>query len=219
MSATTSPDAGWKDFPWLQFAYGELMDRVARFGSVDSGGHNVHAHDKGGHVMNNPRIVAYFKATSLHTKDENTSWCSAFANWCVQQAGIEGTRSAMARSWLTWKGGVDLKGKPVPGAVVVFARGKPPSGHVAFVWTINADGSFYVLGGNQGGHGDNAKRHVAATSSHVSIGLHKAGSALGFMWPKSLALPGPSAETFLRFKTHGVPAGLRGAEHQHAKAA
>ena len=204
MSATTSFDAGWKDFPWLQFAYGELMTRVARFGSVDGGGHNVHAHDKNGHVMNNPRIGEYFKATSLHTKDENTSWCSAFA---------------MARSWLKWKGCVDLKGKPVPGAVVVFERGKPPSGHVAFVWTINPDGSFYVLGGNQGGHGANAKRHFTATSSHVSIGAHKAGSALGFMWPNSLTLPGPSAEAFLRFKTHGVPADLRPAEHKDAKAA
>ena len=150
MSATTSFDAGWKDFPWLQFAYGELMTRVARFDSVDGGGHNVHAHDNNGHVMNNPRIGEYFKATSLHTKDENTSWCSAFANWCMQQASIKGTNSAMARSWLTWKGGADLKGKPVPGAVVVFARGKPPSGHVAFVWTINPDGSFYVLGRQPG---------------------------------------------------------------------
>ena len=53
----------------------------------------------------NPRILEYLATTTLgdsaRSRDE-TPWCSAFVNWCVVRAGLEGTSSALARSWLGW---------------------------------------------------------------------------------------------------------------------
>ena len=152
MSDSTS-DAGWKDYPWMGFAYAELMARVARYGTVDGSGHNIHAHDTDGHVMNNPRILEYFTATSLDAKDESTSWCSAFANWCMKQAGIEGTKSALARSWLHWKGGVSLSDKPVTGAVAVFPRGSSPTR-----WLLKEKGRARLSGTAPGGFGGPERR-------------------------------------------------------------
>ena len=99
----------------------------------------------------NPRIVGYLKSTSLGKPDndnDETPWCSAFVNWCMEQAGIEGTNSAWARSWLNW-------GKePRPdvwedwkGCVVILERGET-SGHVGFLDDWDDEG-VKLLGGNQ----------------------------------------------------------------------
>jgi hypothetical protein len=109
------------------------------------------------------------------------------------RAGIVGTRSAAARSWLHWADG-EILDAPVIGAVAVFPR--PPSvfnGHVAMVWNVSQSGAIDVLGGNQGQHAANIKRHIPAVSSHVSIGHHPPGQALGFRWPKAFPRPDEAA--------------------------
>lgn len=95
----------------------------------------------------NPRVVEYLQSTSLKApmnNNDETHWCSAFVNWCVERAGFEGTDSAWARSWLNW-------GKPLAtprrGCIVVFTRGAA-SGHVAFHVSSTAT-TVKVLGGNQ----------------------------------------------------------------------
>ena len=94
----------------------------------------------------NPRIKEYFGATGFKAGDAQDAWCSAFANWCMAQAGVRGTRSAAARSWLRW--GRELE-TPVPGCIVVFSRPpNPSSGHVAF-YQSETPAHVYVLGGNQ----------------------------------------------------------------------
>jgi uncharacterized protein (TIGR02594 family) len=99
------------------------------------------------------RIVEYHQATDLRATDDETPWCSAFANWCFLQAGIVGTRSAAARSWLTWGEGISLaEGPPRVGDVVVLRRGDSAwQGHVGF-YAGEGDGAGWirVLGGNQG---------------------------------------------------------------------
>jgi hypothetical protein len=50
----------------------------------------------------NPRIIEYHAATTLRARSDETAWCSSFANWCMQQAGIPGTKSAAAISWMHW---------------------------------------------------------------------------------------------------------------------
>jgi uncharacterized protein (TIGR02594 family) len=99
-------------------------------------------------TQNNPRILEYHATTTLKATTDEVPWCSSFVNWCCVQAGIKGTNSAAARSWLKW--GKQLK-QPVEGCVAVFKRGSDPAaGHVAFF--VKQDGDFiYVLGGNQGG--------------------------------------------------------------------
>jgi uncharacterized protein (TIGR02594 family) len=95
----------------------------------------------------NPRIVEYNGHTSLVGYDDKISWCSSFINWCLGQAGIHGTGSALARSWLEW--GQPLA-QPVYGCVVVLTRDDPESwkGHVGFYLRHDAE-SIYLFGGNQ----------------------------------------------------------------------
>jgi uncharacterized protein (TIGR02594 family) len=194
--------------PWLAAGYHELQTGVARFGTVGSHGEYVAVYDAEQHVRNNPRILEYFTTTTLHTKKESTSWCSAFVNWCMRQSGIVGTRSAAARSWLKWQGGEELE-EPRIGAVVVFPR--PPvvsQGHVAMIWDIHDDGSLEVLGGNQGAH--KAHGHTAAVSSHVSIGNRAAGTALGYRWPKGVPYPGVAAAPAVAGSTMLILRGIAG---------
>lgn len=121
-------------------------------------------------TVDNPRIVEYHQATSLKAKDDEVAWCSAFANWVMKQAGIKGTDSAAARSWLGW--GTALKA-PRSGCVAVFSR--PPeswSGHVAF-YVDETPTHVRVLGGNQG--------------DAVTIASYPKARLLGFRWPEGVA--------------------------------
>ena len=93
------------DFPWLPIALAEQ---------------GVKEYPGDG---DNPRIVEYLQSTTLEapmrTNDE-TAWCSAFVNWCVERAGYEGTDSAWAKSWLNWGKAIP---KPRRGCVVILTRG------------------------------------------------------------------------------------------------
>ena len=77
-------------------------------------------------------------------------WCAAWANAVLAEAGVEGTDSLMARSFLQW--GLPTA-RPKEGDVVVLTRGRNRlAGHVGFyVGTVERDGKRYiaVLGGNQ----------------------------------------------------------------------
>ena len=48
--------------------------------------------------MDNPRIAAYHAATTLRATTDKVPWCSAFANWCMRQAGLRGTDSEIGRA-------------------------------------------------------------------------------------------------------------------------
>lgn len=93
------------------------------------------------------------------------AWCAAFVNSTLQQSGMQGTGSNMARSFMDWGQAVD---QPQRGDVAVFSRGDPngPYGHVGFFDGYNPDGSIRVLGGNQG--------------DAVSIASYSAKDLLGF---------------------------------------
>jgi uncharacterized protein (TIGR02594 family) len=97
----------------------------------------------------NPRIVEYLKSTTLGIPDndqDETPWCSAFVNWCMEQVNLKGTNSAQARSWLTW--GKKLE-QPKLGCIVVFSRPPNPShGHVSF-YVGETPKHIQVFGGNQ----------------------------------------------------------------------
>jgi uncharacterized protein (TIGR02594 family) len=108
--------------------------------------------EKGVHEIpggeNHPRVVEYLNSTTnlgkaSKSKDE-TPWCSAFVNWCLKQAGYEGTNSALARSWLNWGQPIT---EPRRGCIVVFTR-DGGFGHVAF-YLGETETHIKVLGGNQ----------------------------------------------------------------------
>lgn len=121
-----------EEFPWMAIALDEIGVKAIP-GS-----------------MHNQRILQYLQSTNLGRPDnekDETAWCSAFVNWCVEQSGFEGTDSASARSWEHWG---QRAREPKRGCVVVFWRQDPYCGlgHVGF-FMDDAGGTIRVLGGNQ----------------------------------------------------------------------
>jgi uncharacterized protein (TIGR02594 family) len=102
-------------------------------------------------AQNNPRITMYHASTSGGAAPDETAWCSSFANYCVEQAGLNGTNSKWARSWHDSRWGSEVTNAPQEGDIVVWRRHSQnvEGGHVAFFVDADAD-SIRVLGGNQG---------------------------------------------------------------------
>lgn len=98
----------------------------------------------------NPDVIKYLRSTKLPRSaqfNDETSWCSAFVNWCIERTGLQGTNNPTARSWLKW--GTEIE-KPVKGCIVVLWRGSPTSwkGHVGF-FIRETQNYVFLLGGNQ----------------------------------------------------------------------
>ena len=139
--------------PWLEIAQQEL-------GVKEISGPEAH-----------PRIIEYHSTTTYGAKSDEVDWCSAFVNWCMLKAGIDGTNSAAAKSWLNWGKGLS---RPERGCIVVFDVPPPAEawkGHVAFyVGESTTDAAFIrVLGGNQ----SNAVTETGYSKSRI----------LGYRWP------------------------------------
>lgn len=143
------PTSAREEFPWMPLAIGEL-------GVSEAPG-----------ASNHPRVLEYLASTSLHAslaKNDSTPWCSAFVNWCVERAGLAGTDSAAAKSWLGW--GRDIQ-VPRRGCVSIFSRGKT-GGHVGFF--VRRDGGLIqVHGGNQ--------------DNRVSVAGYETARLLGYRVP------------------------------------
>ena len=131
---------------------------------------------------NNGSVIKYLKSCDPDNggglDNDETDWCSAFVNWCMVEAGYNGTRHTRARSWLRWGLGIRLT-RPSFGAIVVFTRtsdksmGTHGKGHVSFYWEEIGD-KIWVLGGNQG--------------RSVSIKPYKKSNVLGYFWPTQYAM-------------------------------
>ncbi len=93
----------------------------------------------------NPQIEKYLSCVGMPS-DDKIPWCSAFVNWCLMEAGLTGTHSALARSFLSW--GIEID-SPQPGDIVVIRRGvSKVKGHVYF-YLDHGKGWIYGIGGNQ----------------------------------------------------------------------
>jgi len=98
-------------------------------------------------VENNPEIMKYFKEIGHSwVQDDETAWCSAFANWCALQKNYEGSDKLNARSWLDVGSKVEFEDADL---VVLWRVSKDSwKGHVGI--PIRDDGShIWILGGNQ----------------------------------------------------------------------
>ncbi|EDN67077.1 conserved hypothetical protein [Beggiatoa sp. PS] len=142
-----APDSGGSKAPWFDIAKRELERGVREIPG------RIH----------NPRIVEYHQSTTYRATTDEVPWCSSFVNWCMQQAGIKGTKNARAASWLNW--GQKLN-SPRPGCVVVVKTSS--SHHVAFYDSI-ARNRILLLGGNQ--------------SDQVKISRYSKSSLRAYRWP------------------------------------
>ena len=143
---------------WFQVALAEFQAHHTIFGTADG----------------NQRIHDYFLATSYHPGiGTHEAWCSAFANWCMRQAGLQGTNLAAAASWLDW--GVELS-TPRHGCVMVIHWAGSHSGsgnHVTFFDHDAGDHVFY-FGGNQ------THQHQISLSNASK----RAMTSAHYRWPK-----------------------------------
>jgi uncharacterized protein (TIGR02594 family) len=122
----------------------------------------------------NPRITEYHALTNIRGYDDKASWCSSFVNWALARAGIAGTGSALARSWLAWGEALEATR---PGCIAVLWRDDPAGwkGHVGFFLHVHGD-QVHLLGGNQLGE---VREHA-----------YPLAAVLGYRWP-----PLPARET------------------------
>lgn len=118
--------------PWMDAAFKEL---------------NCFVKEKLGPYKNNPRIMAYLACIPfLKDYTDETPWCAAFIEYCLQQCGIQGTGKPNARSYHN-DFGYEIN---TFGSIVTLWRGSPDSwqGHVGFK-IAESKRKIYLLGGNQ----------------------------------------------------------------------
>ncbi|MBK9927665.1 MAG: TIGR02594 family protein [Anaerolineales bacterium] len=119
-----------EEFPWLPIAFAE-------FGTREIPG-----------AKNNPRIVEYLNSTDLAQKypylPDETDWCAAFVNWCIEKSGLSSMNSALVNPWTKWG---KASNPPKRGAVITFLWDDGWA-HVSFY--LGEIGNYVVcLGGNQ----------------------------------------------------------------------
>ncbi len=82
------------------------------------------------------RYLRYLMTTNMESTNDESGCASAFVHWCLIRAGLLGTASTSAFSWLEWTGGQLLhRSQPKLGAIVVFGPGREhlsQGPHVAF---------------------------------------------------------------------------------------
>lgn len=120
-----------EEFRWLPVAFAE-------FGTREVPG-----------AKHNPRIVEYLMSTDLAQKypslPDETDWCAAFVNWCIEKVGIPSKNSALVNPWRSWGTASPLP--PKRGAVTTFLWDDGWA-HVSF--HLGDIGNYVVcLGGNQ----------------------------------------------------------------------
>lgn len=121
----------------------------------------------------NPLIVGFFAGTGLTPSGDQTPWCAACLNWCIERAGLKGTGSASSGSFRNPGG----PSQPHLGDVAVFrdvVRGQG-RGHVGFY--VGGDTrQISVLGANQmnerGHHGICRKPYATRSANLVLDSFH-----------------------------------------------
>ncbi len=153
--ATTIGEASVKTFrsgstiPWMETARNEI-------GETEKAG-----------SKHNKRIMEYLHTTGSWWETDETPWCSAFANWNMQQNNLSGTNSAQAISWLNYGNTIN---KPAVGSLAVLSYGGG-KGHVGYVAGITSGGAIVILGGNQ----SNSVKYTAFKATSISSYVYPAG--------------------------------------------
>lgn len=138
----------------------------------------------------NPKVLAYFRDSgNPQVRDDETSWCAAFVGAMLHRAGLKGTGSLVARSYMNWGAQISLS-EAMPGDIVVFQRGDSSwQGHVGF-YVKHDDFDIWVLGGNQSNQVNVSKYRVSKL-----LGVRRASPVT--VAPKAAPAPRTAARTGL----------------------
>jgi uncharacterized protein (TIGR02594 family) len=145
--------------PWLLLAIKEL-------GQTEIAG-----------ARSNPRILAYRRMAKvpLQGDDSVVPWCAIFVNAMLEEAGVRGSRSGMARSFAGQPQAFERLAAPIVGCITVISSNRgPASGHV-FFYTAENGILFQALGGNQ--------------NDSVNISMFQKAKLVGHYWPKGQPKP------------------------------
>ena len=97
--------------------------------------------------QHNPRILEYIRSTDLArypSLPDETDWCAAFVNWCVEKVGLPSTNSAVVSPWRNW----GIKPPALRRGCVITFRWDDGWDHISFY--LGDIGNYVVcLGGNQ----------------------------------------------------------------------
>lgn len=127
------------------------------------------------------RVLELFKLSGHPgVKNDETAWCAAAIGGWLVEAGYKPSGSLMARSYAKYGVACDLA-KIVPrGAIMVWPRGAPPSGHVNIC--LDDDGEVLTcIGGNQGN----------GNGGGVTISRERKSKALAARLPHGAPVPKP----------------------------
>lgn len=116
--------------------------------------------------LSNPKIAEWLLEVGLPASDEY-AWCAAAMNGILEESGIHGTGSKLARSYLNWG---EVITEPKLGCVTIIERGSEVwMGHVSF-YLDSHNGLVYCLGGNQ--------------MNRFGISMYLENKVLGWRWHK-----------------------------------
>lgn len=103
-----------------------------------------------------PFIVWGHELCRLDVTTDEVPWCSSFVNAICWMLRVQRSKSAAARSWLSYGVALADLSEAQPGYdIVVLKRGiSPLAGHVGFYagreWSAAGESKIHILGGNQG---------------------------------------------------------------------
>jgi uncharacterized protein (TIGR02594 family) len=164
---------------WMDWAHHEATDGIAEEPNKDNRG---------------PVIDRYIRLGRCGAPGQ--PYCAVVVNAALEQAGVPGSRSAMARSFESNPNFIKLPG-PAWGAITTFWRNSKTAGlgHVGF-YIGETEHHIYTLGGNQGDDFNESPFPKSGQSfGHV-----------GYYWPKTVPLP-PIKKIAL--DGHGRPTNLK----------
>lgn len=118
-----------EEFPYIPIAYAEFGIR------------EVHG------SQHNPKILEYIRSTDLSrytSLPDETEWCAAFVNWCIEKVGLPSTNSAVVSPWRNW----GVRPPSIRRGCVVTFRWDDGWDHISFY--LGEVGNYVIcLGGNQ----------------------------------------------------------------------
>jgi uncharacterized protein (TIGR02594 family) len=121
------------------------------------------AYNAGWHTRWNPVIVEFYSATLDTHSGDDTPWCAAFLNWCLDRANYKGSTKTTSSGSFRKAPGLVSAANARQGDIIVF-KGGTCTGHVGLL-EAKSGSQFMVIGGNQ----TNVKGHSSINVKKLPV--------------------------------------------------